>query len=208
MLRPLHFVRKFCLFPYQGKFAAAPTVLVTADHISSAYKHDAASLWVENATNSSFYICLRELQNYDGLHEDIFVVCWFQVPKYTCALCYYCIAVSKYHKSFFPILDVKKYFLWNSISVGSKYRLTQALEIRDAKTKENLRMALLPSSSFVVVVVDVISFPNRETSLLFHQYRVGWLSNQYIALFSPKARMSTFQITVPFPPTTMERFVR
>ncbi|CAH3196273.1 unnamed protein product, partial [Porites evermanni] len=36
-------------------------------------KHDAASLWVENATSSSFYICLRELQNYDGLHEDIFV---------------------------------------------------------------------------------------------------------------------------------------
>ena len=60
----------------QGKFAAAPTVLVTAEHISAAFKHDAASLWVENATSSSFYICLRELQNYDGLHEDIFVVFW------------------------------------------------------------------------------------------------------------------------------------
>ena len=58
----------------QGKFAAAPTVLVTAQHISAAFKHHAASLWVENATSSSFYICLRELQNYDGLHEDIFVV--------------------------------------------------------------------------------------------------------------------------------------
>ena len=60
----------------QGKFATAPTVLVTAEHISAAFKHDAASLWVENATSSSFYICLRELQNYDGLHEDIFVVFW------------------------------------------------------------------------------------------------------------------------------------
>ena len=59
----------------QGKFTGIPTVLVTADHVSSAFKHDAASLWVENATSSSFYICLRELQNYDGLHEDIFVVC-------------------------------------------------------------------------------------------------------------------------------------
>lgn len=59
----------------QGKFAAKPIVLATADHVSSAYKHDAASLWIENATSSSFYICLRELQNYDGLHEDIFVVC-------------------------------------------------------------------------------------------------------------------------------------
>ena len=58
----------------QGKFAAAPTVLVTAEHISAAFRHNAASLWVEKATSSSFYICLRELQNYDGLHEDIFVV--------------------------------------------------------------------------------------------------------------------------------------
>ncbi|CAH3028669.1 unnamed protein product [Porites evermanni] len=57
----------------KGKFASAPTVLVTAEHISADFKHDAASLWVENATSSSFYICLRELQNYDGLHEDIFV---------------------------------------------------------------------------------------------------------------------------------------
>ena len=59
---------------FQLKFAVAPTVLVTAEHISAAFKHNAASLWVENATSSSFYICLRELQNYDGLHEDIFVV--------------------------------------------------------------------------------------------------------------------------------------
>nr|XP_058952138.1 uncharacterized protein LOC131779589 [Pocillopora verrucosa] len=55
------------------KFAATPIILVTADHVTSAYKHDAASLWVENATSSTFYICLRELQNYDGLHEDILV---------------------------------------------------------------------------------------------------------------------------------------
>ncbi|CAH3131419.1 unnamed protein product, partial [Porites lobata] len=57
----------------KGKFASTPAVLVTAEHISADFKHDAASLWVENATSSSFYICLRELQNYDGLHEDIFV---------------------------------------------------------------------------------------------------------------------------------------
>lgn len=59
-------------FP-QGKFDSSPTVLVTANHVSTSNKHDAASLWVENATSSSFLICLRELQNYDGLHEDIFV---------------------------------------------------------------------------------------------------------------------------------------
>lgn len=61
-------------FFQQGKFSVTPTILATADHVSSAFKHDAASLWIENATSSNFYICLRELQNYDGLHEDIFVV--------------------------------------------------------------------------------------------------------------------------------------
>ncbi|CAH3131432.1 unnamed protein product, partial [Porites lobata] len=64
----------------KGKFASSPTVLVTAEHISADFKHDAASLWVENATSSSFYICLRELQNYDGLHEDI-VVSWMVFEK-------------------------------------------------------------------------------------------------------------------------------
>lgn len=59
----------------KDKFSATPIILVTADHVSSAYKHDAASLWVENPTNASFHVCLRELQNYDGLHEDILVVC-------------------------------------------------------------------------------------------------------------------------------------
>ena len=59
----------------QRKFSTAPTILVTANHVSVSNKHDAASLWVENATSSSFFICLRELQNYDGFHEDIFVVC-------------------------------------------------------------------------------------------------------------------------------------
>ena len=70
----LTFLDMSSMIASQGKFAAAPTVLVTAQHISAAFKHDAASLWIENATSSSFYICLRELQNYDGLHEDIFVV--------------------------------------------------------------------------------------------------------------------------------------
>ena len=69
-----NFLTVMTVFFEQGKFASTPTVLVTAEHMSADFKHDAASLWVENATSSSFYICLRELQNYDGLHEDIFVV--------------------------------------------------------------------------------------------------------------------------------------
>ncbi|XP_074621554.1 uncharacterized protein LOC141880073 [Acropora palmata] len=66
-------------FP-QAKFSTAPTILVTANHVSISNKHDAASLWVENATSSFFFICLRELQNYDGLHEDIFVT-WMAFGK-------------------------------------------------------------------------------------------------------------------------------
>lgn len=62
-------------FSTKDNFSATPIILVTADHVSSAYKHDAASLWVENPTSASFHVCLRELQNYDGLHEDILVVC-------------------------------------------------------------------------------------------------------------------------------------
>jgi hypothetical protein len=51
-----------------------PTVIVTAEHISVAFKHDAASLWLENVNQTSFEVCLRELQNFDGLHENIHVV--------------------------------------------------------------------------------------------------------------------------------------
>ena len=59
---------------FQGKFLFKPSVLVTAEHQRSGLKRDAASLWIEDATQSSFKICLRELQNYAGSHENISVV--------------------------------------------------------------------------------------------------------------------------------------
>ena len=37
-------------------------------------KHDAATVWVEDASTKSFRNCLRELQDFDGLHENIRVV--------------------------------------------------------------------------------------------------------------------------------------
>lgn len=37
-------------------------------------KHDAATVWVEDASTKSFRICVRELQDFDGLHENIRVV--------------------------------------------------------------------------------------------------------------------------------------
>lgn len=49
-------------------------MFITADHHHAGLKRDAASIWVEDVTSSSFKVCLRELQNYAGSHEDIYVV--------------------------------------------------------------------------------------------------------------------------------------
>ena len=51
-----------------------PSVFVTAAHHHAGLKRDAASVWVEDVTQSSFKVCLRELQNYAGSHEDVYVV--------------------------------------------------------------------------------------------------------------------------------------
>ena len=51
-----------------------PSVFVTAAHHHAGLKRDAASLWIEDVTQSSFKVCLRELQNYAGSHEDVHVV--------------------------------------------------------------------------------------------------------------------------------------
>ncbi|RMX49839.1 hypothetical protein pdam_00023371, partial [Pocillopora damicornis] len=56
-----------------GKFLASPTVIVTAEHYRSGLKHDATSVWLEDVSASSFKICLREFQNFAGVHDDISV---------------------------------------------------------------------------------------------------------------------------------------
>ena len=61
-------------FNFQGKFSSSPTVFATAEHYRSGMKHDAASLWLEDLSASSFKICIRELQNFAGVHDDISVV--------------------------------------------------------------------------------------------------------------------------------------
>ena len=48
---------------------------MTVAHHHAGLKRDAASIWLEDITRSSFKICLRELQNYAGSHEYIYVVC-------------------------------------------------------------------------------------------------------------------------------------
>ncbi|XP_028412470.1 uncharacterized protein LOC114535298 [Dendronephthya gigantea] len=64
-----------------GSFSSTPAVLVTAEHHRLSLKHDAASLWLEDVTSSSFKVCLRELQNFDGPHQDIHVN-WLAFQKY------------------------------------------------------------------------------------------------------------------------------
>ncbi|XP_068703626.1 uncharacterized protein [Montipora foliosa] len=58
-------------FP-SGKFPKKPLILITAVHHHAGLKRDAASIWLEDVTQSSFKLCLRELQNYAGSHEDIY----------------------------------------------------------------------------------------------------------------------------------------
>ncbi|XP_078383744.1 uncharacterized protein LOC144666222 [Oculina patagonica] len=59
-------------FP-SGRFKVKPSVFVTAEHHHSGLKRDAASVWIEDVTQSSCKVCLRELQNYAGSHQDISV---------------------------------------------------------------------------------------------------------------------------------------
>ncbi|CAH3179782.1 unnamed protein product, partial [Porites lobata] len=54
-------------------FFAEPSVFVTVAHHHAGLKRDAASIWLEDISLSSFKLCLRELQNYAGSHEDIYV---------------------------------------------------------------------------------------------------------------------------------------
>ena len=47
---------------------------MTSEHIRIGKEYDAALIWTEDVTKDSFKVCLRELQNFDGKHEDINVV--------------------------------------------------------------------------------------------------------------------------------------
>ena len=49
-------------------------MFVTAKHDNPGLKRDACALWIEDVTTSHCKVCLRELQNYAGAHEDIYVV--------------------------------------------------------------------------------------------------------------------------------------
>ena len=69
------------LLTKQGLFTQTPYVFLTAEHSVLGQKHDAATLWVENVNSQGFDACLREMQNFDGLHENITVVRCMQRHK-------------------------------------------------------------------------------------------------------------------------------
>ena len=54
-------------------------VLVTAEHLRTGKEYDASLIWTEDTTQGSFKVCLREMQNFDGKHEDITVVCTYPI---------------------------------------------------------------------------------------------------------------------------------
>ncbi|CAH3038596.1 unnamed protein product, partial [Porites lobata] len=67
----------------QDKFPQSPYVLVSSKHIYSGRKHDAATVWAENIEKGKFTVCLREMQNFDGMHENITVdwMAFLELPE-------------------------------------------------------------------------------------------------------------------------------
>ena len=47
---------------------------MTAEHLRTGKEYDASLIWTEDPNKDSFKVCLREVQNFDGKHEDINVV--------------------------------------------------------------------------------------------------------------------------------------
>ena len=74
MLRSFLIILHFLLELFQNKFKDEPVVLITAEHLRTGKEYNAALIWAEDVTKDSFKVCLRELQNFDGKHEDISVV--------------------------------------------------------------------------------------------------------------------------------------
>ena len=48
---------------------------MTSEHLKTGQDYDAALIWTEDVTSSSFQVCLRELENFEGKHDEISVVC-------------------------------------------------------------------------------------------------------------------------------------
>ncbi|CAH3179324.1 unnamed protein product, partial [Porites lobata] len=61
---------------FPQRFQSLPTILVTPSHQVPERPQDAMAVWVEDLTQSSFKICLREVKIFDGFHQNIKVQNW------------------------------------------------------------------------------------------------------------------------------------
>ena len=61
-------------FPYLKRFVTPPIVLATPSHQFPERPQDAMAVWLEDLTEHSFKLCLREVKIFDGLHRDIKIV--------------------------------------------------------------------------------------------------------------------------------------
>ena len=75
-------------------FKEDPVTLVTAEHVRTGKKYDAALIWTEDTTKTLFKVCLREMQNFDGKHEDIYVV-WFSITPLLLSLFRLAVVITK-----------------------------------------------------------------------------------------------------------------
>lgn len=75
-------------------FKEDPVTLMTAEHVRTGKKYDAALIWTEDTTKTSFKVCLREMQNFDGKHEDIYVV-WFSITLLLLSLFWLAVVITK-----------------------------------------------------------------------------------------------------------------
>ena len=64
----------YVFFPYLKRFGTPPIVLATPSHQFPERPQDAMAVWVEDLTEDSFKICLREVKIFDGLHRGITIV--------------------------------------------------------------------------------------------------------------------------------------
>ena len=84
-------MKNYDFFFLKGKYTTSPTIFVTAEHHRAHLRHDAATVWLENASARSFKICIRELQNFAGVHDDISVVSlYWHASHWTSTRLLYC----------------------------------------------------------------------------------------------------------------------
>ena len=67
-------IHSYFFFPYLKRFGTPPIVLATPSHQFPERPQDAMAVWVEDLTEDSFKICLREVNIFDGLHRGITIV--------------------------------------------------------------------------------------------------------------------------------------